>query len=102
MWGQDGQPLAVTRSNRAVARFEPIQRVRLVPVHAVPGVGRWPRRPARPVLDQIQATKFGAGPSGSFYICVLPELSATASVKAVKGAHVTAAGYRALERRVKF
>jgi antitoxin (DNA-binding transcriptional repressor) of toxin-antitoxin stability system len=31
MWGQDGQPLAVTRSNRAVARFEPIQRVSSYP-----------------------------------------------------------------------
>lgn len=72
MWGQDGMPVAVTRSNKAVARFEPIQRVNPDPftLYRLSGDGRL--GPLDLFVDQIPSSKKTIPPSGTFYARVLP------------------------------
>lgn len=85
MWGQDGHPVAVTRSNKAVTKFEPIQRVYPNPftLYRLSGDGRL--GPLDLFVDEIPT---GSGttvpPAGTFHTRVLPELSASVSVVNVK------------------
>ncbi len=83
MWGQDGKPVAVTRSNKAVTRFEPIQRVDADPftLYRLSGDGRL--GPLDMFIDQIPSSKKTIPPAGTFYTRVLPELSSKISVTAV-------------------
>jgi hypothetical protein len=107
MWGAAGTNVAVTRSNMAVTRFEPIQRLKLNSL----GLGRLSGDgllgPLDLFADQIPNSKGPADP-GTFYARVLPELSASAKLKkhkltvtvsdagdAVAGAVVKAAGKKA-------
>jgi hypothetical protein len=80
MWGQDGVGVAVTRSNKAVTKFEPIQHVNPKPatLFRLSGDGRLGP------LDLFADETPTAGPAGTFHGRVLPLLSATFSVKAVK------------------
>lgn len=84
MWGQDGLGLAVTRSNRAVTRFEPIQRLNPHPftLYRLSGDGRL--GPLDLLVDQIPTGKGSVPPAGTFYGRVLPELSVQLGSKAVK------------------
>jgi hypothetical protein len=81
MWG-DGHGVAVTRSNKAVTRFEPIQRLayQSTTLYRLGGDGR--NGPLDLLVDEIPNTP-GQIP-GTFFARVLPELSATVSVTAVK------------------
>ncbi len=85
IWGQDGgADFAVTRSNKAVTRFEPIQRVdadtfSLWRIFADGRLG-----PLDLFTDQIANTKRLVTP-GLYYGRVLPELSADVLVHEVKG-----------------
>jgi hypothetical protein len=80
MWGQDGAGVAVTRSNKAVTKFEPIQRVnpKSFTLYRLSGDGRL--GPLDLFVDQVPS----GGPAGTFHGRVLPLLSATVSVKTVK------------------
>ena len=84
MWGQDGLGIAVTRSNKAVTRFEPIQHLNpgSFTLYRLSGDGRL--GPLDLFVDQIPASKTSIPPAGTFYARLLPELSATVSVKNVK------------------
>lgn len=85
MWGQDGHPVAVTRSNKAVTRFEPIQRLNAKPftLYRLSGDGRL--GPLDLFVDEIPTAKGAVPPAGTFHARVLPELSATTAVVNVKG-----------------
>jgi hypothetical protein len=85
MWGDDsGGGIAVTRSNKAVTRFEPIQAVDsdAFSLYRISGDGRL--GPLDLLVDQTPNTKGAAAPAGLYYARVLPILSATASTTAVK------------------
>ena len=84
MWGQDGLGIAVTRSNKAVTRFEPIQHLNpgSFTLYRLSGDGRL--GPLDLFVDQIPTGKTSIPPAGTFYGRVLPELSATVSLKNVK------------------
>jgi hypothetical protein len=85
MWGNEGGGLAVTRSNKAVTRFEPIQHLDYHPftLHRLAGDGRL--GPLDLLVDEIPSSKSGPAPAaGTFHARVLPELSATLSVKTLK------------------
>jgi hypothetical protein len=81
MWGQGGGPVAVTRSNKAVTRFEPIQRLNIgsASLFRLSGDGRL--GPLDLFVDRIPSN--GKDP-GSFYTRILPELTAMVSVSAIK------------------
>jgi hypothetical protein len=83
MWGQDGHPVAVTRSNKAVTKFEPIQHLSVNPftLYRLSGDGRL--GPLDLLIDEIPSGKT-IPPAGTFYTRVLPELSAAVAVKKVK------------------
>jgi hypothetical protein len=84
MWGHDGVGEAVTRSNTAVTRFEPIQHIseRSFTLYRLSGDGRL--GPLDLFVDQIPPPfKNALQPAGSFYARILPVLSATVSVMAV-------------------
>jgi hypothetical protein len=85
IWGQDGgADLAVTRSNKAVTRFEPIQRVAAdtFSLWRIFGDGRL--GPLDLFTDEIANGKRLVTP-GLYYGRVLPELSAGVQVHEVKG-----------------
>ncbi len=84
MWGSDSGQLALTRSNKAVTRFEPIQHItdHLTTLERLSGDGRL--GPLDLLVDEIPP----AGPPTAVYHArVLPVLSASVSVKAVKNKH---------------
>jgi len=84
MWGSEDGGLAVTRSNKAVTKFEPIQRVdpHAFTLYRLAGDGG--RGPLDLLVDMIPVLGKSYGPAGTFYRRVLPELSATAKLAAVK------------------
>ncbi len=84
MWGDDsGGGIAVTRSNKAVTRFEPIQHLdpKLSTLARVSGDGRL--GPLDLLVLGMPAGKTVVPPAES-YARVFPELSATVSVKPIK------------------
>jgi hypothetical protein len=83
IWGKAGSDLAVTRSNKAVTRFEPIQRVNAnaFSLWRIFGDGRL--GPLDLFTDEVPELKTLV-PPGLYYGRVLPELTATFSVKKVK------------------
>jgi hypothetical protein len=85
MWGSDnvGGGVAVTRSNMAVTKFEPIQRLKLNSgsLYSITGDGRL--GPLDLLVDQIPNTS-PIQSAGAFYTHALPVLSASASVTKVK------------------
>jgi hypothetical protein len=83
MWG-DENGVALTRSNKADTRFEPIQRVKpnSASLYRLSGDGRL--GPLDMLVDQIPNGN-PIPPGGTFYARVLPVLSVTASVKKGKG-----------------
>ena len=84
MWGDESGGLGVTRSNKAVTRFEPIQHH---DPHAF-GLGRLygdgRLGPLDLLVQMIQSKKHSLSPPAVFYTRVLPLLSATISVQPVK------------------
>jgi hypothetical protein len=83
MWGDDsGGGVAVTRSNKAVTRFEPIQKVALdaASLYRLEGDGRLGP------LDLLADATPGKGPAVSalYYARVLPVLSTAVAVHTVK------------------
>lgn len=85
MWGTDsGAGIAVTRSNQAVTRFEPIQHFdpKIFSIWRMSGDGRL--GPLDLFLDMIPNTKGAIPPPGNYYARVLPVLSASVKVAAVK------------------
>lgn len=85
MWGDDSDGgLAVTRSNKAVTRFEPIQRLHpnAFTLYRISGDGRL--GPLDLLVDEIPNSKGSVQPAGEFYARVLPELSATVSAASIK------------------
>ena len=85
MWGDDsGGGLAVTRSNKAVTRFEPIQHLNpdAFTLYRISGDGR--RGPLDLLVDEIPNSKASVPPPGDFYARVLPELSAKVSASSIK------------------
>lgn len=84
MWGDDSGGVAVTRSNKAVTRFEPIQRLSsgAFTLYRLSGDGRL--GPLDLFADEIPNAKGSLPPTGSFYGRVLPELSGAISVSPVK------------------
>jgi hypothetical protein len=87
MWGDDGGTsghVAVTRSNKAATRFEPIQQLNpnAFGLARLQGDGRL--GPLDLLVDELPAFKGNVPPPGLFYTRVLPELSATVSVAKVK------------------
>jgi len=84
MWGSDNGGVAVTRSNKAVTRFEPIQHVNpnAFTLYRLSGDGRL--GPLDLFVDEIPTSKPTLPPAGTFHARVLPEPSAKASVTKVK------------------
>ena len=82
MWGSDNGNLAVTRSNEAVTRFEPIQHLsdKIVTLYHLAGDGRL--GPLDLLADQLADTK-PLLPTGVYHARVLPELSAAVAVKPI-------------------
>jgi hypothetical protein len=90
MWGSDSGDIAVTRSNKAVTRFEPIQHLtdKLITLDRLSGDGRL--GPLDLLVDEIADTT-PTLPTGVYHARVLPELSASIAVADVKkGKHVIA------------
>lgn len=84
MWGSESGGVAVTRSNKAITKFEPIQHVdpKAFTLYRLYGDGRL--GPLDLLVDEIPSTGSGPGDAGTFSTRVLPELSAAAAVTAVK------------------
>jgi hypothetical protein len=84
MWGDESGGLGVTRSNKAVTRFEPIQRLNpnAFTLARLAGDGRL--GPLDLLVDEIPNAKGSVPPVGLFYARVLPELSADISSTKVK------------------
>lgn len=83
-WGTDSPSgIAVTRSNRAVTRFEPIQRVdpKAFSLYRLSGDGRL--GPLDLFANEIPIAKTVA-PAGNYYARILPVLSASVKVTPVK------------------
>jgi hypothetical protein len=81
MWGDDsGGGIAVTRSNKAVTRFEPIQHVdpKAFGLARIFGDGRL--GPLDLLVDEIPVFKGSAPPAGLYYDRVHPVLSAAEKV----------------------
>lgn len=83
MWGSDNGSLAVTRSNKAVTRFEPVQhlRAKITTLERLSGDGRL--GPLDLLADEIPDTT-PALPAGVYHARVLPVLSAAIAVKTIK------------------
>jgi hypothetical protein len=83
MWGSDSGNLAVTRSNKAVTRFEPLQHLNahLITLERLSGDGRL--GPLDLFVDEIADTN-PTLPVGAYHARVLPVLSASVSVTAIK------------------
>ena len=95
MWGDDsGGGIAVTRSNKAVTRFESVQAVDsdAFSLYRISGDGRL--GPLDLLVDQVPSTKGAAAPAGLYYARVLPILSATASTAAVKDKQGTVVAHK--------
>ena len=84
MWGSDNGSIAVTRSNKAVTRFEPVQHLseKIITLFHLAGDGRL--GPLDLLADQLSDTN-PLLPAGVYHARVLPELSAAAAVKAITG-----------------
>ena len=84
MWGDEDGGLAVTRSNKAVTRFEPLQRVdpHAFTLYRLAGDGRL--GPLDLLVDMIPVVGKSYGPAGTFYDRVWPELSASTTLTPVK------------------
>jgi len=85
MWGDDsGGGIAVTRSNKGVTRFEPIQRVdpHTSDLFRISGDGRL--GPLDLLVDMLPNVKGPIPPTGLYYAHVLPVLSAGVTVTAIK------------------
>ncbi len=82
MWGDEGGGLAITRSNKAVTKFEPIQQVNphAFTLYRVGGDGRL--GPLDLLVEMIPTSKGNV--AGTFYARVLPVLSVSTKVVAVK------------------
>ncbi len=82
MWGSDNGNIAVTRSNKAVTRFEPIQHLsdKIVTLLHLAGDGRL--GPLDLLADQLADTN-PLLPTGVYHARVLPELSAAVAVRAI-------------------
>jgi hypothetical protein len=86
MWGDDsvGGGIALTRSNKAVTRFEPIQHVdpNAGSLYRISGDGKL--GPLDLLVDEIPNGKGPVQPAGLYYARVLPVLSVTTAVSPVK------------------
>lgn len=82
MWGSDNGNIAVTRSNKAVTRFEPVQHLseKIITLFRLAGDGRL--GPLDLLADQIADTN-PLLPDGVYHARVLPELSAAVNVKTI-------------------
>jgi hypothetical protein len=83
MWGSDNGGIAVTRSNMAVTRFEPIQHFdpHAFSLYRLSGDGRL--GPLDLFVDELPTGKGKVLPGGTFHARVLPEPSAAVSVTKV-------------------
>ena len=92
MWGSDNGNLAVTRSNKAVTRFEPIQHLtaRIFTLFHLAGDGRL--GPLDLLTDEVADTN-PLLPAGVYHARVLPELSAAVNVKIVKSKQKVVTGH---------
>jgi hypothetical protein len=95
MWGDDsvGGGVAVTRSNKAVTRFEPIQKLKpnSGSLYRLSGDGRL--GPLDLLVGQIPNTNPIQAP-GSFYARVLPVMSVATSVHAIKNKKLKVVGHK--------
>jgi hypothetical protein len=99
MWGTDSPSgIAVTRSNRAVTRFEPIQRLdsRAFSLYRVSGDGRL--GPLDLLVDEIPEATGSVPPPGEFYARVLPVLSAKVKIAKVKNGKGHVVGHKVTVR----
>ena len=80
MWGNDSG-VALTRSNRAVTKFEHVQHVKphSTTLHRLSGDGRL--GPLDLLVDQIPSSSGSIPPPGTFHARILPVLSVSASIK---------------------
>lgn len=89
MWGDDsGGGLAVTRSNKAVTAFEPIQHLdlKVLTLYRLQGEGRL--GPLDLLVDAIPNGSGSVPTPGLYHARVLPVLSAGASLTTPKKAHI--------------
>jgi hypothetical protein len=94
MWGDDsGGGVAVTRSNKAVTRFEPIQRLKPNSgvIYRVSGDGRL--GPLDLLVDQVLNVKGSIPPPGLYHGHTLPVLTAPFSVKPIKNKKLAVIGH---------
>jgi hypothetical protein len=94
MWGDDsGGGVAVTRSNKAVTRFEPIQRLKpnSAVLYRLSGDGRL--GPLDLLVDQLPDVKGSIPPPGLYHGHTLAELSAAFSVKPIKNKKLVVIGH---------
>jgi hypothetical protein len=82
MWGADGGRIALTRSNKAVTRFEPVQKINghILTLQRLYGDGRL--GPLDLLVDELPDVT-PSRPTGVYHARALPELSAAASVTPV-------------------
>lgn len=94
IWGRAGSDFAVTRSNKAVTKFEPIQLVKAnaFGLWRIFGDGRL--GPLDLFADEVPSATPQVDDPGLYYGRVRPELSATASVERVKDAEGVVVGSR--------
>jgi hypothetical protein len=94
MWGDDSNGgVAVTRSNKAVNRFEPIQRLKpnSAVIYRVSGDGRL--GPLDLIVDQIPNQKGSIPPPGLYHGRTLAMLTAQISVKPIKSKKLVVIGH---------
>jgi hypothetical protein len=79
MWGDENGGIAITRSNKAVTKFEPIQQVNphAFSLYRVGGDGRL--GPLDLLVEMIPEANNKTLPPGTFHARVLPELTGTPS-----------------------
>jgi hypothetical protein len=95
MWGSDSTGIAVTRSNKAVTQFEPIQYLKYLPsaLGRLGGDGRL--GPLDLLADVIPPVKSGPiPPLGTFYTRVLAMLSASTTAVPVKNGKGQVVGHK--------
>jgi hypothetical protein len=97
MWGDENGGVAVTRSNMAVTRFEPIQHFNpnAFTLYRLSGDGRL--GPLDLFVDEIPNAKT-LHPAGNYYARVLPELSAGARVTRIKSKKGKLLGFKLIVR----
>ena len=94
MWGDDsGGGVAVTRSNKAVTRFEPIQHLKpnSAVLYRLSGDGRL--GPLDLLVDQVLNVKNTIPPPGLYHGHALAVLSAAFSVKPIKSKKLVVIGH---------